>query len=170
MVKSHYEIYGGNNMNKKLCSFYVNEIHLITMLLPYINERINENTEVITILETDMSRGARKVMERIQGKKSEDLLNINWKKKSLNYLYETEIKDRLFIISGTDEFMNRANQIINERKENCTILNCYEIMQGSSKLQKILDKHDKVVNTSGEKYKEEIFTGYVKKDYGKVML
>ena len=170
MVKSHYEIYGGNNMNKKLWSFYVNDIHLITMLLPYINERINENTEVITILETDMSRGAKKVIERIQGKKSEDLLKINWKNKSLNYLYEAEIKDKFFVISGTDEFMNGANQIINDRKENCTILNCYEMMQGRQKLQEILDKHDKVVNTSGEKYKEEIFAGYVKKDYGKVTL
>lgn len=158
-------------MNKKrLCCFYVNDIHLITMLLPYINERINENTEVITVLETDMSRGAKKVIEGIQGKKSEGLLKINWKNKNLNDLYEAEIKDKLFLINGTDDFINEANQIINNRKESCTILNCYEIMQGSEKLQEILDKHDKVVNTSGEKYKEEVFVGYMKKDYGKVTL
>ena len=67
-------------MNKKLCCFYVNDIHLITMLLPYINERINESTKIITIFETDMSKSAKRVMDGIQGKKSEELLNIRRKK------------------------------------------------------------------------------------------
>lgn len=157
-------------MNKKLCCFYVNDIHLITMLLPYINERINENTKVITILEKDMSRGAQKVIEGIQGKKSEDLLKIDWRNKSLNYLLECELKDNLILISGNDKFIEEANRIIANKKEDYTILNCYEMMQGSSKLQEILDAHDKVVNTSGEKFKEEVFTGYVNKSYGEITL
>ncbi len=157
-------------MNKKLCCFYVNEIHLITMLLPYINERINQATKVITILEKDISESAKRVMKGIQGKKSDDLLNVDWRNKSLNYLYESDVKDKLILISGSDEFIEEANKIINYKKEDCTILDCYEMMQGSSKLQEILDEHDKVVNTSGEKYKEEVFAGYVKKDCGKVTL
>ena len=56
-------------MNKKrLCCFYVNDIHLITMLLPYINERINESTEIITVLESDISKSVKKVMNGIHGK------------------------------------------------------------------------------------------------------
>lgn len=157
-------------MNKKLCCFYVNDIHLITMLLPYINERINENTKVITILEEDMSKSAQKVIKGIQGKKSENLLKIDWRNKSLNYLLESELKDNLILISGSDKFMKEANQIIANKKEDCTILDCYEMMQGSSKLQEILDAHDKVVNTSGEKYKEEVFDGYSHQSYGKVTL
>ena len=27
----------------KLCSFYVSDWHIVTMLLPYINSQINEN-------------------------------------------------------------------------------------------------------------------------------
>ncbi len=169
MVKSFYEIYGGNTMNKKrLCCFYVNDIHLITMLLPYINKRINEDTEIVTIMETDMSRGAKKVIEKIQGKKSRNLLEIDWKNKNLGYLYECDIKDKLMIVSGKDEFIKEANQRIMNRKENCTILNCYEMMQGSANLQEILDGHDKVVNTSGEKYPEEVFMGYARKKCGKI--
>ena len=157
-------------MNKKLCCFYVNDIHLITMLLPYINERINESTKVITILEEDISESARKVMKGIQGKKSDDLLNIDWKNKSLRYLYESDIQDKLVLISGSEKFIEEANKIITDRNENCTILNCYEMMQGSAKLQEILDEHDKIVNTSGEKYKEEVFTGYTQKSYKKITL
>ncbi len=158
-------------MNKKrLCCFYVNDIHLITMLLPYINKRINESTKVITMIETDMSRSAKKVIEQVQGKKSKTLLEVDWRSKSLSYLYECDIKDKLILIGGTEEFMKEANKIITNRKENCTILNCYEVMQGSENLQKILDEHDKVVNTSGEKEAEEVFTGYTQKKYNKITL
>lgn len=156
--------------NKRLCCFYVNDIHLITMLLPYINERINENTEIITILETDISESAKKVIERIQGKKSEELLSVDWKNKKIGYLYECDVKNKLILISGKDEFMNEANKIINNKNERCTILNCYEMVQGSSELQEILDNHDKVVNTSGERYPEEVFTGYTQKIYKKITL
>lgn len=172
MIKFIYEIYGGNvNMNKKrLCCFYVNDIHLIMMLLPYINERINEDTEVITIMETDMSRSAKKVIEEIQGKKSKSLLEIDWQSKSLSYLYECDIKDKLILVSGSEAFMKEANKIIAKREENCIILNCFEMMQGSEKLQEILDGHDKVINTSGEKSPEEVFEGYIKKDYSEITL
>ena len=155
---------------KKLCCFYVNDIHLITMLLPYINKRINENTEVVTILEKDISESAKKVMDSIQGKKSKKLLNVDWKSKKLSYLYESDIKNKLILINGEEKFIKEANIIINNREENCTILNCYEMMQASSKLQEILDTHDKVVNTAGEKNPEEVFTGYMPKIYKKITL
>lgn len=157
-------------MNKKMCCFYINDAHLVTMLLPYINERINESTKVITILQKDISESAKKVMKGIQGKKSDGLLNMDWRNKNLNYLCESDIRDKMVLVAGNDEFMKEANKIIQNKNENCTILNCYEMMQGSSKLQEILDEHDKVVNTSGERYKEEVFTGYTQKNYGKVTI
>ena len=149
-------------MNKrKLCCFYVSDVHLITMLLPYINERINKSTKVITILENDMSRSADKVINAIQGKKSDELLSIDWKNKDLKYLYELDIENKLILIKGKDEFIEKANKIINDRKEKCDILNCYEMMQANESLEKILDKHEKIVNTSGEKYPSEVFFGYM---------
>ena len=171
MLKFIYEIYGGNNMNKeKLCCFYLNDIHLITMLLPYINKRINESTQIITILEKDISKSAKKVIDGIQGKKSKALLEVNWENKKVSYLYEADIKDKLILIMGSDNYINEANKIIDDRKENCKILNCYEMMQGSENLNEILDMHNKVVNTAGEKYPEEVFTGYTQKNYKKITL
>ena len=156
-------------MNKeKLCCFYVNDIHLVTMILPYINKRINESTEIITIFETDISTSAKKVIDGIQGKKSKKLLEIDWGRKSLSYLYECDIENKLILINGKDKFINEANKIIKHREENCIALNCYEMMQGSANLQEILDNHNKVVNTSGEHNPEEVFTGYTQKSYKKI--
>lgn len=158
-------------MNKKrLCCFYVSDIHLITMLLPYINERINQGTEVITILETDISESAKKVIESIRGKKTEKLLQIDWKEKNLKYLEKYDIKNKLLLINGSEEFISKANEIINNRKENCDILNCYEIVQNTENLKFILDNHEKIVNTSGEREPEDVFIGYTQKSYKKIML
>lgn len=158
-------------MNKKrLCCFYVNDIHLITMLLPYINERIEEGTEVIAISEIDMSGSAQKVMEGVLGKRAKSLEKIDWTSKDLGYLKESDLKDKLILVSGENEFINEANKIIEDKKEKCTILNCFEIMQGSRRLQEILDEHDKVVNTSGEKNPDEVFTGFVHKNYDEITL
>ena len=42
-----------NNLTK-LCSFYVSDWHLVTMLLPYINKKINEQAQIATILENNV--------------------------------------------------------------------------------------------------------------------
>ena len=46
MIKSNQE-------NQKVCSFYASDWHLVTMLLPYINKKINEEIKIATILEQD---------------------------------------------------------------------------------------------------------------------
>ena len=42
------------NRAEKICSFYVSEWHLVTMLLPYINKELNEKANIITVLEKDI--------------------------------------------------------------------------------------------------------------------
>ena len=57
----------------KYCSFYVSDVHLVTMLLPYINEKIKEKKEFITIFEKDISESAKKVIGSITLKKKDYL-------------------------------------------------------------------------------------------------
>ena len=38
---------------KKVCSFCVSDLHLITMLLPHLNKKVKENEKIITILEKE---------------------------------------------------------------------------------------------------------------------
>ena len=103
-------IYGGKFMNKsKFCSFYVSDIHLITMLLPYINEKMKEKKEFITIFETDISESAEKVIKSVSLKRKEeiDFLNIGWKKR--NKIRNLKLNDKYIIVMGSDDFIKRMN-------------------------------------------------------------
>ena len=52
---------------KKMCCFYASEDHLASILLPYINEKTQENQNVVTILEKNIGKSIknlRKIMNR----------------------------------------------------------------------------------------------------------
>ena len=46
------------------------------------------------------------------------------------------------------------------KEKEITLVNCYEITQFNENIREILDIHDKILNTSGEKNIEEVFAGY----------
>ena len=47
---------------------------------------------------------------------------------------------------------------------NITIINCYEIVEFNGSIVEILDQHDKILNTSGEREINDIFSDYVRKE------
>ena len=40
------------------------------------------------------------------------------------------------------------------------IVNCYEVTEFNNSIHEILNMHDKILNTAGEKYIYEVFEGY----------
>lgn len=64
------------------------------------------------------------------------------------------------IINGTKEFIEKQEKIENNLLENkiIEIIDCYDIEDCKYGIKDILDKHDKILNTSGEKNKEEYIT------------
>ena len=45
-----------------------------------------------------------------------------------------------------------------------SVINCYEVTQFNNSIKEILDEHDKILNTSGEKEIQDVFTGYIKQE------
>lgn len=161
----------------KLCSFYVSDWHLVTMLLPYINKKINEQEKVVTVLESDIKNNVETLVKRLNLKNEEEILNINWTKKdnylSINKLLSNSMeKNIIIIVNGTKEYINEANKNIDEiiqkniakiQQKNIKIINCYEIVEFNGSIVQILDDHDKILNTSGEKEINEVFEDYTRK-------
>lgn len=163
------------NYTEKLCSFYVSNVHLVTMLIPYLSKQINEGNEFIIFTQNNLENEVEMLLSKINIKEEEKekIRNINWNK----CLYqENVIKEKLenimenihIIINGDNKYIERMNEkiekIIKKMKKTVTIINCYEVMQVNQGINQILSKHDKILNTSGEKEISEVFQGYQKDD------
>ena len=171
----------GNNDIMKLCSFYVSDWHLVTMLLPYISKKVNEEADIVTILENDIQPNIEKLVEKLNLKNTKEILNIDWNKinenkKIINNIKNNTKKEIVIIINGSKEFIKKYNvkldrflntHIINSKIK---IVNCYDITNFDGKISNILNVHDKVLNTSGEKNKEDIFKQYEEKQNEKKVI
>ncbi len=158
------------NENKnitKVCSFYVSEWHLITMLLPHINKTINERNKVTTILEDDAQEKVEILLNKIKIENANNIININWRKKDVSNikieeleLEETEDIDNEIIIAGSIEYINEANDLIedyvknNDFKGRIKIINCY-LAEENLNIKEILNDHRAVLNTAGERTTKE---------------
>lgn len=164
-----------NNI-KKLCSFFVSEIHLVTMILPYIVKKLKDNINIVTILEKDLTTDIKLLTSKltIKEEEKEKINRINWKctklyksKEIEKNMYLNNKKENIIIVCGNKDYIDFANSVIEKlkiiQKTQITIINCYEVMQFNNNVKEILDKHDKILNTSGEMEIEKVFEGYVKK-------
>ena len=96
----------------KLCSFYVSDWHLVTMLLPYISKKVNEEAKIATILEKDLKQNIVTLVEKLNLKNKEEILNLNNNKNERikNILNELNEKQEFIIfINGSKEFIERQN-------------------------------------------------------------
>lgn len=157
------------NSLTKLCSFYVSDWHLVTMLLPYINQKINEQAKIATILEKDIEENVVTLVEKLNLKNKEKILNLNWNKQQeiKSSISNLETNQELIIfINGNKEFIEQYNKKLekyfetNLIKNEIKIINCYEVLEFNGNLQQILDAHDKILNTSGEKEIKDVFADY----------
>ena len=155
----------------KLCSFYVSDWHLVTMLLPYINQKINEQAKIATILEKDIKENVDTLVEKLNLKNKEKILNLNWNKNEKIKIEKAEENQEIIIlINGSEEYIQKQNRKLSKYfqthtiKNNIKIINCYEITEFNGSITEILDEHDKVLNTSGEKEITEVFEDYKRKE------
>lgn len=162
----------------RFCSFYVSDWHLVTMLLPYINKKINEGVKIFPILENDITNNVKTLVSRMNLKDESKILNINWTNKNdkiNNIIDNNKNEEILIIVNGTKEYINKENKKINSYlKENeeeiikantkLKIVDCYEIVEFNGSIIEILNSHDKILNTSGEKEINEVFEDYKKEE------
>jgi len=64
---------------KKVCSFYVSNMHFATMILPWTNKKNEEKTKIITFFENNFTTNIELVLSRliITEERKKELLNIN---------------------------------------------------------------------------------------------
>lgn len=132
---------------KKICSFFVSEYHLLTILLPYINEKMSENKSIELILEKDMVEKVKQYLKKVKEFENFKFLKLGWKKSKREDVNGK--KAETVIIIGNEEYINEANEILDKNEKIEEIINCYNI-EFLGSLKEIVTKHDFVLKTNGK--------------------
>ena len=138
---------------QKLCCFYASDWHLTVMLLPYISKKINEDSSIYMKCENDIKGKIEILLNKLSVKNEKRIMSMSWN----NVVNEDEIdsKEKIYIISGSEEFIKDKNKEIEEyyqnKEENIKIVNCYEVNE-SCRLKDIIQEngYTKILNTKGE--------------------
>lgn len=170
-----------SNSIKKVCGFYVSSVHLVTMLLPYLNKQIEEKIEVIPFLEFDLRKNVETILSKIvlNEKNKEQILDINWKNTKVQKFtnIESTIKEKLknekeaiILVSGSKKYIKIVNEMIERyfnkyrnNKKYITVINCFEVEEFDDDIRDILYEHEYIINTSGINKIEDVFEIYKEK-------
>ena len=177
-MKGLFQMKKENQRVEKLCSFYVSDWHFATMLLPYMNHQIEKQVNVITLLENNSAENIEILVKKLNLKNEEEILQIRWeeinskKYADIEQLLDLEInkeKENIVLINGSRDYIERNNENIEKwvektDGENIKIINFFEVTEFNHHIVEILNSHDRVLNTSGEKEIAEVFEGYTKQE------
>ena len=170
-----------SNSIKKVCGFYVSSVHLVTMLLPYLNKQIEEQIEVIPFLEFDLRKNVETILSKIvlNEKNKEQILDINWKNTKVQKFtnIESTIKEKLknekeaiILVSGSKKYIKIVNEMIERyfnkyrnNKKYIIVINCFEVEEFDDDIRDILYEHEYIINTSGINKIEDVFEIYKEK-------
>lgn len=156
--------YVGQPNIKKLCNFYVSDLHLSVMLLPYISKQISEDVEITTIFEKLEKQNIETILDKLNVKNKEKILNINWFNSNKDTYEKIEntidksIKNNkkvTIIIGGNKKYIVNTNKYIDEHLKNINnskikIINCYNVEEIGDDMKSIIKEYDGILNTSGE--------------------
>lgn len=154
--------YVGHKNIKKLCNFYVSDLHLSVMLLPYLSKQINKDVEITTIFENLDKENIEEVLEKLNVKNKEEILKINWinkkTKENIDEILEENIrnnKQNTIIIGGNKNFIlnnnNKIKNYLNKKGEyDIKIIDCYNVSEVGKDMKSIIKQYDGILNTSGE--------------------
>lgn len=158
---------------KKICSFSVSDWHFITTVIPYIDKKIKENENIEIFLENDFTKIINTFLSKINLdiKTKNKIENLNWYKKNYNKYdeFKTFFKCKklknIFIVKGSNQYINKLNSFLKyfiskNQVQEITIVNCYDVSESNQDIKNILENHEKILNTSGEKNIEDVFTNY----------
>lgn len=155
---------------RKTFSVYASDLHLATMIFPFIDREIEEGAIIKPILEKSISNNIERIINNVGldtgiKKKIKTLdwsqTNIEKIKQTLNNIEKILNKSTKIhiIVSGSNLFIDKVNKVIDlwakmnldEIEKSNTIINvinCYSFEENDS-INNIIEKHEYILKTTG---------------------
>ena len=155
---------------KRICNFYISDLHFAVMLLPYINNELSNGTSIELFFEKSMQACMTVLLEKINIENRNKILELNWKKEEDTNNIDERIKQvlnkrgkKIFIINGNNNYINEVNNKIDKYlkfeklcNNELRIIDCYKVEENEREMYKIIKMHDSILNTIGEQDIEKI--------------
>ena len=145
------------NSKDKVCAFYASDYHFEMMTLPYISKQLDESKKVVILSENDLNDTINVLMERTNLKtdKKEKILKLNWNNNDLEKFrtISENVKNQDEIIIFVN-YINNVNKNIEKwikNDVNSKVINCYDIQEIGSEMNRIMENYGTILSTSGEK-------------------
>ena len=149
------------NSKDKVCAFYASDYHFEMMTLPYISKKLDESKKVVILSENDLNDTINVLMERTNLKtdKKEKILKLNWNNNDLEKfrMISENVKNQeetIIFVKGRENYINNVNKNIEkwiENNVNSKVINCYDIQEIGSEINRIMENYGTILSTSGEK-------------------
>ena len=135
-------------VENKYCSLYVNDMHLIVMLIPYIEKELEKGSKIVTILENSLESEINTFLEKVNlGKnKKNNIKKIMWNKNLLSEEQIGEIREKIVLVKGERDFIENVNKVLRDDNK---IINCYKLEEFEHNSREILENHEAILNTLG---------------------
>ena len=100
---------------KKACGFYVSNVHLVTMIFPYLKEQLGKKLKIETFFEQNLNENINIFLSNllINEDEKKQILNINWNnnkikkygiiEKNFKNLFH-ENNEVIFLVGGNKNF------------------------------------------------------------------
>lgn len=146
-----------NKGAEKVCSLYVNNMHLIVMLIPYIEKELERGNRIFTVLQDDLEEEVETLIDKVSlsDEKKNGLKNINWNKNYFPFNETSEMEDSIVLVNGNYDFIKKVNSCMDNNIKK--VINCFELDTFETNSREILENHNKILNTLGEKNVSEMF-------------
>lgn len=143
--------------NNKYCAICVNDMHLVVMLVPYIERELERGEKIVTILEKSLKDDVDTLTKKVNLGKSKKakIKKINWNENTLTDEEIYNIKDKTVLIKGSYDFINKMNRSLNGDVNK--VINCFELEIFEDNSREILQGHDFILNTVGCKKISDMF-------------
>ena len=147
-----------NKRKEKLCLFFASDYHFEMISLPYINESLKENKNVIIMTENNLDSSVDKVLSNVNLAKEEKdrITKIDWKNDDLSKFKEVKKaskdgKDTLIFVKGKENYIENMNRNIENwiNNSDVKVVDCYDINEIKEDASNIEKNYTKILSTSG---------------------
>ena len=147
-----------NKNEEKLCLFFASDYHFEMISLPYINEKLKKDNNVIIMTENDLNGTVDKLLSRVNlSKEDKDkITKIDWKNDDVSKFKEIKNanengRDTIIFVKGKENYINSVNKNIGNwiNTNDMKIVDCYDINEVYEDVSSIAKNYDKVLSTSG---------------------